>query len=1106
MAAFVDLGEFAGGTEPKTITLGFEPKLILLFASFQGSYGAFSGENYLVMGVAVGTTPSEAFQFTECASAGWNGNAFFGPIARRSRRSGEIISDINIGGITANTAHISNISSSGFTIDFTNGNGSGSRYQWLAIGGDDVSVAIGSLTSATSTGNQSVTGLSIAPSFYMLIGGSDGQSANGIYSTLGLCDGTHQGVSGWHQFGNANGNAGTPSDVTNYQRTTKVAAILNDLDGSVLGEASHVSLNADGFTVNWTTAASSSETIKYIAVSGIHAHVGALTQPSSTGVQSITSLAVTPDAVLFLSAGSVASSSVQTNLRGSLGFGKTSLNLAIFNGDNDNIGSLANRRNIRYASNTSCIIHATPTGTTTGTVDAAAELVDAGEIDGAGYFTLDWSSADSTARQTLYMALGPLSSVPIPDGDGEPAYVITIDGEDINPIRETFKIQETLDAPDTMICDVESQGSPYRRFSLGQIVLVTENSVRIFGGYVSGVRERGFGGPNCNDLVVEIQATSYEINTQRRVVTAEISGGSPSATLIEVLTDLIDDYFDVVGVVLHPLQATGPTVPQLSFSRVRGDQVIRSIIESIGYLYSIDFNNQLRAWAPGDILAPQNYDEDTNPELLTGDIEVEKQLQNGYANRVVLVGDPIAVPDYIDLYTGDGVTTTFTLTYQVASTYGYIVNNGVAETLRETSGAPGSADWVVDRVAGTITRDAGAPANTNPISFTYNGIFVPSATAEDAGEIAALGLYEHLEEVTAVPQNLSAQDYADALLAQKVASKDEIVKVITRQLGFHPGQTMTMTSATRQLSGNYLLTQVDTMDEAGGVRLLRTITATKSQNNLHDWRKVLAQWSGLSSSDPSSDGPSSEGTTTQGQGIGLHAVRHEAGGIDPIQLDDLAAPSDNTDLNVSTSAHGLTPKITGSDGDVLTKSGTAAVWAPQTGAAPSGVSSAFDFIEEQTPSGVATITFSSLGAYTHLKILWTGRSTVAAVNDGLRLQFNGDTGANYDRQRLTANSTTVAATESLAGTNADIGTMAGSTATSNLCGSGEIIIYNYRDTTFHKTGTSTNFFRQDNTTGNTLLRSYGFGWRSTSAITSVTLLMTGGNYVAGSKFTLYGLL
>ena len=41
-----------------------------------------------------------------------------------------------------------------------------------------------------------------------------------------------------------------------------------------------------------------------------------------------------------------------------------------------------------------------------------------------------------------------------------------------------------------------------------------------------------------------------------------------------------------------------------------------------------------------------------------------------------------------------------------------------------------------------------------------------------------------------------------------------------------------------------------------------------------------------------------------------HSSRHESGGADAIKLDDLAAPDDNTDLNATTSAHGLVLKAT----------------------------------------------------------------------------------------------------------------------------------------------------------------------------------------------------
>lgn len=60
-----------------------------------------------------------------------------------------------------------------------------------------------------------------------------------------------------------------------------------------------------------------------------------------------------------------------------------------------------------------------------------------------------------------------------------------------------------------------------------------------------------------------------------------------------------------------------------------------------------------------------------------------------------------------------------------------------------------------------------------------------------------------------------------------------------------------------------------------------------------------------------------------------HAASHQSGGSDPIKLDDLAAPDDNTDLDATTSAHGLLPKLGGGSTNFLRADGTWA--APPTG-------------------------------------------------------------------------------------------------------------------------------------------------------------------------------
>lgn len=54
----------------------------------------------------------------------------------------------------------------------------------------------------------------------------------------------------------------------------------------------------------------------------------------------------------------------------------------------------------------------------------------------------------------------------------------------------------------------------------------------------------------------------------------------------------------------------------------------------------------------------------------------------------------------------------------------------------------------------------------------------------------------------------------------------------------------------------------------------------------------------------------------------VHATRHQSGGADPIKLDDLAAPDDNTDLDASTSTHGLMQKYPGGTSNFLRSDGT----------------------------------------------------------------------------------------------------------------------------------------------------------------------------------------
>jgi hypothetical protein len=106
----------------------------------------------------------------------------------------------------------------------------------------------------------------------------------------------------------------------------------------------------------------------------------------------------------------------------------------------------------------------------------------------------------------------------------------------------------------------------------------------------------------------------------------------------------------------------------------------------------------------------------------------------------------------------------------------------------------------------------------------------------------------------------------------------------------------------------------------------------------------------------------------------LHHVSHEAGGIDAIKLDLLAAPDDNTKLNVTAAAHGLAPKLSGKPGDVFTGAGA---YVPFGSNIPSGTLA-------QQPTGLtaahAGALYQVLAPYWHT-VRWDGAAWQFAPGD-----------------------------------------------------------------------------------------------------------------------------
>jgi hypothetical protein len=138
-------------------------------------------------------------------------------------------------------------------------------------------------------------------------------------------------------------------------------------------------------------------------------------------------------------------------------------------------------------------------------------------------------------------------------------------------------------------------------------------------------------------------------------------------------------------------------------------------------------------------------------------------------------------------------------------------------------------------------------------------------------------------------------------------------------------------------------------------------------------------------------------------------------------------------------------------------------------------------------SATASVTYSSLGAYTDIVIIFNG-----VADNNLSLRFNGDTGSNYSVTRIQGDSSSATSTRF-----APITSMYGPYAVSQQISIWQVM--NYSNSTTNKTALA-----RGGGAG-TATEAYVGLWRNTAAITSISVLSQSGNMATGSTISLYGI-
>lgn len=165
-------------------------------------------------------------------------------------------------------------------------------------------------------------------------------------------------------------------------------------------------------------------------------------------------------------------------------------------------------------------------------------------------------------------------------------------------------------------------------------------------------------------------------------------------------------------------------------------------------------------------------------------------------------------------------------------------------------------------------------------------------------------------------------------------------------------------------------------------------------------------------------------------------------------------------------------------------------------------------IAETVLSGsVTSVAFSGISqSYRHLHLIGEVRTDRAAEVDGTLLRFNGDGNNNYDRQIQTTNNATLSGGATRGTSSIQVGTGEGANSRASNFSPFQVEILGYSRTDAEKWLFSKSaVFGDVSADADLFIQFFSGRWRSTAAITSVTLLPgVGPNFVSGCHFQLYG--
>lgn len=279
------LSAFAGsftkntGTGNQSVTgVGFLPKAIIFWTAYATAASTPTDHVRYSVGFTAGAT--------ESFSAGFSSQNGVTTSNTSTRGAAKALTVVQYGESLLSECGLVSFDADGFTVDWTTNGGGAQIIHFLALGGTDITgQKVTTFTSPTSTGFMSVTGIGFQPKLLVFLRPSPTSvlaipgSAAGAQFMLGAA------ADGQFALSTRSPDA-TATTLYSPRRVIKTDRCIFSLTdaGATADEASLVSMDSDGFTLNYT-AANVADTVGVLALGGVFsAAVGPATSNPNAGV------------------------------------------------------------------------------------------------------------------------------------------------------------------------------------------------------------------------------------------------------------------------------------------------------------------------------------------------------------------------------------------------------------------------------------------------------------------------------------------------------------------------------------------------------------------------------------------------------------------------------------------------------------------------------------------------------------------------------------------------------------------------------------------------------------------------------------------------------